>query len=110
MRALLSPPDDKCYAFSSCVREALVPPTKAGLAGICKGGSLSDGSLSDSVYEVSLSALDFFLCVREVLPPSCCFVGVSVELVAVVSGIFLSSYEGEVGKFFESVGSSAGGY
>ena len=79
------------------------PPTKAGLAGICKGGSLSEVSRSSS-------ASDFFLWVREVLPPSYGFVGVSVELVSVVSGIFLSSYGGEVDKFFESVGFSAGSY
>lgn len=89
------------------MRALLSPPTKAGLAGICKGGS--DGSLSDSVYDKSCSVLDF-LCVREVLPPTYSFVWISVELVAVALEIFLSSYEGEVGKFFESISFSAGGY
>ena len=93
-------------AFLSCVREALAPPTKAGLAGICSGGSLSD-----SVCDKLCSALDFLEGFD--LPPSyifCCivssgFFGVSVESgTSTLSTIFLSSYGGEVGKFFELVG------
>lgn len=92
------------------VRALLSPPTKAGLAGICKGGSIvdaEDGSLSDSVCDKSCSALGF-------LPPyyysSIGFLGVSVESVTLVLLIFLSSYGGEVGKFFELVSFSASGY
>lgn len=84
------------------MRALLSPPTKAGLAGICSGGSLSD-----SVCDKSCSALGF-------LPPyyysSIGFLGVSVESVTLVLLIFLSSYGGEVGNFFELVSFSAGGY
>ena len=94
--------------LSSCVREALAPPTKAGLAGICSGGSLSE-----SVCDKSCSALGFlevFLLTPPYYYPSIGFLGVSVESGTLVLLIFLSSYGGEVGKFFELVSFSAGGY
>lgn len=101
-----------CYIVAApptyYVRALLLPPTKAGLAGICSGGSLSD-----SVCDKSCSALGFlevFLLTPPYYYPSIGFLGVSVESGTLVLLIFLSSYGGEVGKFFESVGFSAGGY
>lgn len=82
------------------MRALLSPPTKAGLAGICNGGSTS-------VCDKSCSALGF-------LPPyyypSTGFFGVSVESGTLVLLIFLFSYGGEVGKFFELVSFSVDGY
>ena len=98
------------------VRALLLPPTKAGLAGICKGGpdrDVDDSSLSDSVCDKSCSALGFlevFLLTPPYYYPSIGFLGVSVESGTLVLLIFLSSYGGEVGKFFELVSFSAGGY
>lgn len=135
------------FSVGNCVYfYCKLPPTKAGLAGICKGGSLSD-----SVCDKSCSALDFleifvllppvdkcyafspppyiFYCVASTgfigalllsfycYPPSgpglllCCgLFGVSVESGTFSLLIFLSSYGGEVGKFFVLVSFSTGGY
>ncbi len=106
---MAAPPTYCCYIV-------FAPPTKAGLAGICKGGSTvdaEDGSLSDSVCDKSCSALGFlevFLLTPPYYYPSIGFLDVSVESGTLVLLIFLSSYGGEVDKFFELVSFSAGGY